>query len=277
MPSTYAHYYFGKKMIALYPYHIRSLVQEYRNLYDIGLHGPDILFYYRPLKRNSVNSVGFSMHEKPGSEFFSSAASKWQLYAYDDAQRDRHTAYLLGFLCHYALDRSCHGYVEKKIHVCGISHTEIETEFDRYLLSLEGNDPLRTNLAQHIQASNENARIISDFFPTISDEQILQALQSMIRCHHLLQAPYALKRWFLLGVLRITGNHRDMSGMVMKKHPNPECNQSNLALKNRLEQALTQCQSLTQDYLYCLEHQIPVDSSFNPTFGADDQWQNICL
>ena len=49
MPSTYAHYTFGERMLPLFPAKIRALIQENRALYDIGLHGPDILFYYKAL------------------------------------------------------------------------------------------------------------------------------------------------------------------------------------------------------------------------------------
>ena len=44
MPSTYAHRLFGEKILEHYPESIRALVQNERQLYDIGLHGPDIFF-----------------------------------------------------------------------------------------------------------------------------------------------------------------------------------------------------------------------------------------
>ena len=36
----------------------KKIVEKYPQLYLIGLHGPDILFYYKPLKSNSINSIG---------------------------------------------------------------------------------------------------------------------------------------------------------------------------------------------------------------------------
>lgn len=41
---------------------ITAPIIEYRSLFDIGLHGPDLLFYYRPLFSNPVNRIGFSIH-----------------------------------------------------------------------------------------------------------------------------------------------------------------------------------------------------------------------
>ena len=39
----------------------------------IGLHGPDILFYYHVLTNNKVNAVGFGTHARPAKEFFAPA------------------------------------------------------------------------------------------------------------------------------------------------------------------------------------------------------------
>ena len=163
MPSTYAHYTFGERMLPLFPAKIRALIQENRALYDIGLHGPDILFYYKALCSNEVNAVGYEMHDKPGADFFAPAKEIWQQFRTDGASCAQHTAYLLGFLCHYALDQCCHGYVEKMMAVSGLSHAEIETEFDRFLLLQAGKDPLRAHLTQHIHPTRDRARVIADF------------------------------------------------------------------------------------------------------------------
>ena len=46
MPTTFAHDLFGKKVYKKLPEAMRRLVKEHKELYRIGLHGPDILFYY---------------------------------------------------------------------------------------------------------------------------------------------------------------------------------------------------------------------------------------
>lgn len=75
------------------------------------------------------------------------------------------TAYIYGFICHFALDRECHGYIDEKIASSGVSHAEIEAEFDRALLVKDGYDPVEKKLTEHIQPVVHNARIISRFFP----------------------------------------------------------------------------------------------------------------
>ena len=48
MPANYAHYRFGKLALSKLPAEARQCIGRFRRLYDIGLHGPDIFFYYNP-------------------------------------------------------------------------------------------------------------------------------------------------------------------------------------------------------------------------------------
>lgn len=44
MPSTYAHRRFGANVLDHLPAPLREKLEAHRELYDIGLHGPDLLF-----------------------------------------------------------------------------------------------------------------------------------------------------------------------------------------------------------------------------------------
>lgn len=57
MPANYAHYRFGKQLLSGMCPNDRRSIQRFRRLYDMGLHGPDIFFYYNPLMlRVSLNA-----------------------------------------------------------------------------------------------------------------------------------------------------------------------------------------------------------------------------
>lgn len=73
MPSTYAHRCFGADVLTQLPEALQKKIEPYRALYDIGLHGPDLLFYYKALQSNPVNRLGNAMHEQPGTVFFERA------------------------------------------------------------------------------------------------------------------------------------------------------------------------------------------------------------
>ena len=72
---------------------------------------------------------------------------------------DAYLSYVYDFICHFILDETCHGYIDEKIAASGISHTEIEVEFDRMLMVKDGYDPIRHKLTGHIVPSIENAAV----------------------------------------------------------------------------------------------------------------------
>ncbi len=156
MPSTYAHYRFGQEVLKELPNDIKKIIIKNKERYDIGLHGPDLLFYYLPLKTNEINSIGYNMHEKTGKEVFDT----FRKMMTSKKQINHYLAYYYGFICHFALDATCHGYIEKRIHESGVSHGEIEVEFDRFLMIEDGLNPISHHLTNHLVACEENPKCI---------------------------------------------------------------------------------------------------------------------
>ena len=73
MPSTYAHRRFGANVLDHLPAPLRKKLEAHRELYDIGLHGPDLLFYYHAEKSTPVAALGNAMHDEQGRTFFDRA------------------------------------------------------------------------------------------------------------------------------------------------------------------------------------------------------------
>ena len=115
MPSTYAHRRFGANVLDHLPAPLRKKLEAHRELYDIGLHGPDLLFYYHAEKSTPVAALGNAMHDEPGRTFFDRA----RRVVHEEADREAALAYALGFVCHFALDSTCHPIVELFFCVCG--------------------------------------------------------------------------------------------------------------------------------------------------------------
>ena len=234
MPSTYAHRVFGRRVLGHCPQEFAAVIGKDRQLYDIGLHGPDVLFYYRVLKNCPVNAKGYAMHARPAREFFERA--KGELAA--AADRDAALAYLFGFVCHFALDSACHGYIENKIAVSHVTHTEIESEFDRFLLEAEGKEPLSACLTDHIFATEENARVIAPFLGVTQKTGEKGALVHALLQPSAARAASAQARVGAL-VLRLSGNFKEMHGMMIAKKPIPACADSNLRLAKLMKRAET--------------------------------------
>lgn len=137
MPTTYAHDRFGREVYEQLPANLKKIIRENKKLYLIGLHGPDIFFYYHPFSKNRVSDYGTLLHEQTASVLFEDEVKKYQ-----QSPSEAMEAYLLGFACHYLLDSTCHPYIGKFVDHTGISHAKIETSLDQYFMLEDGLDPL---------------------------------------------------------------------------------------------------------------------------------------
>ena len=69
MPAFYAHYKFGQMVKNKLPAKYQRLLEDYQDLYEIGLHGPDILFFYHPIIRHPITQIGVVVIMRRGACF----------------------------------------------------------------------------------------------------------------------------------------------------------------------------------------------------------------
>lgn len=278
MPAAYAHYRFGQEVTECLPFVYRKTIEKHQALYDIGVHGPDILFYYRPISSNEISEAGYAIHDKPAAEFFQRAVRLYQESADPEALK----AYLYGFICHFALDSTCHPYIEKMEKESGLSHTELETELERYFMQKDGLNPDEYIPIRHIHPSDEAGEIIAPCFDSITPEQITASLKWMIFIHRLFHAPdhegqKISKRKLLYLALKLIGKYDSMQGLIMKPEPAKNCESYCVLLNNLYTEAVTVASSLIQNYANVLEHSVPLSSRFSLSFGAGDSWEDLYI
>ncbi len=273
MPTTYAHYKFGKEVISALPRPLQSAIENNRELFDIGVHGPDILFYYKALMKNPVNTQGYGLHDKMADEFFRNAMEVIKKAEDPAAAR----AYIYGFICHFALDSECHPYVEKMIQTSGLSHSWIEMEFDRLLLKEDYINPVRYLTTGHIHPNRKNASVIAPFFHEMTPELIEKSMRSMIFCHKALLAPGKAKRNLIFAFLKLAGQYEDKRGMVMSLEPDPACREYSRLLKRLYAGAVPLAAGLIIQYQKALFEGKELPERFHRTFGAGDKWEELRL
>lgn len=120
MPDIIVHTSFGAEVLE------RTEIDVVRDIYNLGLLGPDpYLFYhfYVPPFRNLVNHYSYVMHRRRTGDFLVELA-------YHARQSHEVFSYLAGFLCHYALDASTHPYIIRKAKNSYIMHMAIEHKLD---------------------------------------------------------------------------------------------------------------------------------------------------
>lgn len=210
MPSTYAHYRLGQDVLSRLTGNLERLAKENYDSFVLGLHGPDLLFYYRPLTNNKTNAIGYAIHERPAGDFFTKAA---KIYAARGG-RTADEAYLAGFLCHFALDSEGHPVVNSEMKAKGLSHTEIESAFDRYLLLNDGREPLNTDLTAHIRVNGVTAGIAAAYLG-VNERRAKKALRSVRFYNGLLDSGSRFTRGLVTVLLKISGMWNIMHGMMM--------------------------------------------------------------
>lgn len=161
MPATYAHYRFGVQALDLLDPDLARLVRRFRQVYDVGLHGPDIFFYYNPVLPTAIGKLGKKFHDQTGKAFFGAAVRRLRLHPSDAG-----TVYLYGVLCHFALDSNAHPFINALSAEGKVGHSQLESEFDRYLLTADGKIPPHVqDLSTHLALSRGECVTVAELYP----------------------------------------------------------------------------------------------------------------
>ena len=244
MPAAYAHITFGREVLNSLPAPLQDLIKEHFDAFALGVHGPDLLFYYRPLFPNKTSDIGYRLHFEKASPFYGRARAVY----YTRGRRASDKAYLFGFLCHFALDSTAHPVVNAKLERSPeVTHTETESSFDRLLLEREGKDPLSSDLVAHIHPSEELADIAAAYY-CLPVRKTKKALRSILFYNRLLRAPKKGKRRLVNGVLKLTGNYREMHGMMIPFEKDERCADSDGELAEAFARAVPKACELIAAY-----------------------------
>lgn len=172
MPAHYAHYRFGRQVLAAMPPQAQQEIQRFRRMFDMGLHGPDIFFYYNPFLSTTVGDLGKTFHRQSGQEFFTRACAA----ANSEAAR----AYLYGLLAHYCLDSACHPFVHKMADSGEAGHVALESEFDRYLMAMDGiTAPHSHDVTRHMKLTRGECMTVAEFYPPATGASVSQSVKFM--------------------------------------------------------------------------------------------------
>lgn len=245
MPTTYAHYRFGEAVRKQLPKSIQDIISANEELFHYGVHGPDHFFYYNPLMKTDVGAVGTRIHEQPAKTFFTNAT----YVIHKCSNKDAHLAYVYGYLCHFVMDYVCHGYIGEQMEEKGLSHYEIEAEYDRRLLVMDGCErPVEVCVTKHMHPSMKNARIISDFYEGVSVKAVYQSLKGMPFYLNILRAPKKTWRKVLFFAMKIAGMYKKMGGLVMNYEEDPDCSETTDELVRRFDIAVETAIPLLTEY-----------------------------
>lgn len=270
MPAFYAHYEFGQKVKNQLPAKYQRLLEDYRELYEIGLHGPDILFFYHPIMRHRINQIGVVIHHETGRIFFEHALTQMHRSAAEGEKMQKALwAYALGVICHFALDASCHTYInwyEKKTR---ISHHEIEKEFEKYLMKKDGLDPFGWDFRRAISTNLRWSKPIALFYG-LQPAQIHQSVKGFLWFSRLFFTTSKVKRRIIFAGMRLARVHGQTRGFFANEKDNPRCRYSNEQLEKLLNKSVSDAVKMADELEKAYRSDAALGQLFDRTFSGKE-------
>lgn len=249
MPAAYTHYCFGKEVENTLPNAIRTLICKNSRLYELGLYGPDLLFYYGLPGKSAKMRLGFLMHKKPASVFFEQAKKILKESETDndqatDEEKDSYgpmLAYCFGAICHFVLDSECHSYITYEIRKNHMNHTKMEMDLEHYFMIQNHKNPILFNPIS-LKITKNEACMIAKFYEGVSPRQIGVSLQHMRR---------------FSGVIRCSSNQK--------------CESTTKELLACYEKAKPIAQMLINNFNAYINGCDSLHERFQKTYGADEE------
>lgn len=112
MPDIITHYIFGlDTMQSIKHTSICKCINKNRDLFLLGLQGPDPFYYHRLLKKDNKAYIASRMHTEKTGDFLMSALCYIKKLEPSDKAFNECLSYISGFVCHYILDSMLHPYI----------------------------------------------------------------------------------------------------------------------------------------------------------------------
>ena len=197
MPDLVAHIWFSERVAAALPPEVRSKTGHL--LYPYAAVGPDVWFPlgFYGTKDKPLAKRGGHMHENETGAFLTALTERCRT----SKARDLLFAYLAGYICHYAMDRTCHPYIvyrtgdylgtPETLRYRG-NHTRLERAIDVWIIREKyGSDPRRFNLNRRCLPLRRLPEALREDITAVYDKvygwpDAFDALNRAIRDHHLL-------------------------------------------------------------------------------------------
>lgn len=263
MPSVYAHYRFGAQLITRLSQPISRTIGRFRQLYDMGLHGPDIFYYQSTLLPGTGMKLGNKFHTQTGKVFFEHVCRSIRLRPSEGAM-----AYLYGVLAHYALDSLSHPFINRMAGQGKATHNQIETEFDRFLLERDGKKPPHMqDLSGHIKLTPGECQTVAGFYTHVGAGTVKKCVANMASATKLLVMPKSGHRRLMEKTVSMLSPRA--AGRVMPLHPNRGCSELDPSLLRLYEMAMDRYPVLLEQIRAHLRKNAPLGTDFSVPFGCE--------
>lgn len=262
MPSIYAHEKFGNMVYEKLPKEERKIIRQYYQAFQIGLQGPDYLFFYKERPEDKHKRKGYTLHRQDAFLFMENALEVIKRFGKESSQY----SYILGFTLHFVLDSECHPYIEKVKKEIGCSHAEIECDFDYLMLLKDKQIPNKFKLAKLVPTSLAVSESIQPFYDEdMTVIKVQSALKRMKRTKALYYMPGPIKRNLFQFVMKKRNQYDRIYQQSILAFRNEKCRKQTDYLYKMTEQAVPVGVELIENFSNAVEGGM-LDKRFHKDF-----------
>ena len=157
-------------------------------------------------------------------------------------------SYILGFICHFALDNACHPYVNRFMKETGCGHVEIEGDLEHLLITKDSFNPESYPIYKLVPATYKVAIAMDSLYNYVSLEDIYHSLHMMKKVKKIFVAPNCLKRSLLDLSMHATFHYKQLKGHVIFPNANMQCRRESEILCNILYNSVDDAVNLINDF-----------------------------
>ena len=257
MPANYTFHRFGAEALRRLPEKQQRPIQRFRRLYNGGLHGADLFFWFHPMMPSAVGELYHTYHSMSGREFFDQAC---ELVNRNPSEGGM--ACLYGLLANYCLNTQLTALFREAMATGTITRTELEVELDRYLLNLDGKTPAhQQDLSDSLKMTRGECVTVSLFFPPATAANVSTAYNSMVFWTRRMAAK---KRGFTKVMLKASKG--TFAHQMMPDHANHKCLHLDSAMADCYNRALELYPEMARQLTAYWEEGAPLGELFEPTF-----------
>lgn len=163
------------------------------------------------------------------------------------------------------LDSECHPYINKITKDENLSHTEIESEFDKLLISKEGKDPFNIDLTTHINADKTLGEVISPFFNT-DTSKIIKALKSMKFYNSIFNTPNKWSRFIIFFGLKASLLYNKLHGVFFNLEENHRCSNICENIESLYNNSISKTTNILNEFYTSIKTGSPLPQRLNRDF-----------
>lgn len=265
MPSIAAHYYFGQeivKRIGKNNTEIGDLIENNKAVFNLGLQGPDLLFYYKPYMKNKITGLGEEIHLRPARDLVEYAAKNIR-----EEKSSAALGYLMGLACHFILDSSLHGEIAQYAPEIR-EHLLLEAEMDRQIIE-ENYCRKPHTFERHllVKSTDKKYDFLKLIYPQLEVRHLNECVSSMGFYSKILICKRDIKRKLFEYSERLLSKEGPFTALIVgsqaNKHFQPYAKKLCGDMKDVISDGLLAVENIYESSRY----NIPLSFIFNKNFG----------